>query len=100
MLMGLVLFVVIVICSVFIFKSFLDSFIRGVSDETSTWGEASNKLDEGSAESSLIMGLVVSEVITQGLVAKTALFLFGIGVFIAAILSIMLVLQGWANQAK
>lgn len=98
--LGIALLVITIIGSIVVIKSSLGSFVDGVSSETGTWGEVSNKLGEGSAEGTLIEGMVVSELITQGLVVKTAGFMFGTSALILLVLSVMLILQGLANQSK
>ena len=98
--LGIAMLVITIIGSIVVVKSFLGSFVDGVSGETGTWGEVSNKLGEGSAEGTLIEGMVVSELITQGLVVKAAGFIFGACTLILLIMSVMLILQGLANQSK
>jgi len=98
--LGIVLLVVTIIGSVFVFKGVLNSFVDGVSSETGTWGEVGNKLGEGTPENEMITGIIVSDLITQGLIVKASGFIFGACTLILLIMSVMLILQGLANQSK
>ncbi|MBT4604112.1 hypothetical protein HOC01_00595 [archaeon] len=98
--LGIILLVVTIIGSVVIFKGVLNSFADGVSSETSTWGEVSDKLGEGSPENEMISGIIVGDLVTQGLVVKASGFIFGTCTLILLIMSVMLILQGLTNQSK
>jgi hypothetical protein len=98
--LGILLFVITIISSVVLFKVTLTAFVNGVTNETGTWEEIDNNLVEGSPESEVIYGVMVSGLLTQGLVVRTFGYVFGACTLILLIMSIMLMLQGLANQAK
>ena len=48
----------------------------------------------------MIIGMIVSDLVTQGLIVKASGFVFGACTLILLIISTMLILQGLANQSK
>lgn len=98
--LGIVLLVVTIVGCIVAMENVFDSFVNAVGDETETWGEISEKVVEGSAESELITGILVGDLITQGLVVRVAGVVFAACVLILLMLSVMLILQGLANRAK
>ena len=48
----------------------------------------------------MIVGILLSDVITQGLIVRSFGYIFGASALILLIMSVMLILQGLANQSK
>ncbi len=86
------------ISSTLIIKNvYIGALITGVSGTTATWGEVSQEIN---ATSIGIKGLVVSNVVLQGQIIKTTMYLFGICSLILVVLSVVLILQGLANRSQ
>ncbi|MBT4935353.1 hypothetical protein HOL21_04320 [Candidatus Woesearchaeota archaeon] len=98
--LGIILLIITIIGSIVLFKSMLSSYVDGVSSETTTWTDASKILGEGSPENEMIVGILLSDVITQGLIVRSFGYIFGASALILLIMSVMLILQGLANQSK
>ncbi len=97
---GIILLIVTIVGSIFVFYSVVNSFTEVVGSETGTWSEVANTLDEGSPENKLITGMLVSHLVTQGLVVRTAGFTFAFCTLLLIAMSVMFILQGVANQSK
>lgn len=98
--LGIILFVITLVGSILIVQSALSLFVDAVDNETTNWGDIQNKLTADSPEHTLIMGFVIGDILTQGLIMKVGGFIFGACVLILIVLSLILILQGLANQSK
>jgi len=95
---GILLFLVMMISSVFIIKNvYIGSLVAGVEQTVATWSEV---IEENEETVEGLNGQIVANVVLQGQIIKTTMFLYGLGVLIVVVLSVMLVLQGLANQSK
>ena len=95
---GILLLLVTIIGSIFIIKNaYIGNFVKGVRSTTDAWEEVNNEINGTNIG---IMGHVRSYVILQGQIFATTSILFITSVLILIILSIMMILQGLANQLK
>ena len=95
---AVVLFIATIISSIFIIKNvYIGVWNTGVSDITDTWGKVSQEINGTSIG---LAGQVVANVVLQGQIVKTTMYLFGACDVILLILSIILFLQGLTNITK
>lgn len=96
--LGILLLLVTIIGSIFIIKNvYIGALVTGVEGTMATWGEVSQEIN-GTLIG--VSGHVVSNVILQGQIVETTVFLYGASALILIVLSIILILQGLANQSK
>jgi hypothetical protein len=95
---GIVLLVFTIIVSIFIIKGvFFETLTNGIESTTSAWSGIEQELENKEMG---VMGHIVSNVVLQGMIIKTTGFLFFACALILVVLSIILILQGLANQVK
>jgi len=95
---GIILLLITIIGSFFIVKNvYFGTLINGVLKATAAWGDVGREINGTSIG---IIGHVISNNILQSQIIKTSLALFGACVLILITLSVMMILQGLANQSK
>lgn len=99
---GIILLVATIISSILIIKNvYADMLFIGVSDTVAAWSEVDEGINVTSAETrSLVKASVISVVVLQAQIFKGTTYLFGICSVILVVLSIMLILQGFANMSQ
>jgi hypothetical protein len=96
--LGILIFVITIISSIFIVKNvYIGSLIMGVESTTTTWSEVSQEINVTQIG---MQGHLVSNIMLQGQIIKTTMYLYGICALLLIVLSVILVLQGLANQSK
>ena len=108
LIIGIILFLVTIVSSIFIVKSFyIETLVEGIESSTRTWGEVNTgqmtkeELKSGmEIETNEITGHVVDSVIIQGEIIKTTGVVFLTLSFVLVILALMFVLQGLANLGE
>lgn len=95
---GLLLFLITIIGSIFIIKNvYLGALTTGVYGINGVWQEVDQEIN------GTLIGLsghVVSDLILQTQIIRTAVYLYGVSALILIVQSVILILQGLANQSK
>ena len=98
--MGVLLLVITIIGSSIAINHALKIFVDAVSNQTEEWYEIGENLDSNNSQTILIPGILIGDLVTQGLIVKIGGLIFGACVLILVVLSIMLILQGLCHQSK
>jgi len=92
---GCILLLVTIVSSILIIKNmYIGGLIGGVETITKTWGEV---VRETNSTIIGIEGHVVSTLITESMIFRTTIFIFGACALILIVLSIILITQGLVN---
>jgi len=98
LILGIILLIGTILSSILIIINvYIGAIILGVSSVTRTWTYVSQEINTTAIG---MEGQLVSNVILQGQIIKTTMYLFGICSLILVVLSIILILQGLTNLAK
>lgn len=95
---GLILLLATIIGSIFIVNNiYIGTLVAGVEEVSTTWGEVGQEMN------GTLIGIdsqVISNVVLQVQILKTTLSLYGVCALILIVLSLMMMLQGLANQSR
>ncbi len=96
--LGILLLLVTIVGSIFIIKNvYIGNLVKGVGKSTDAWTEVTKEINGTNIG---IMGHISSNIALQGTLFANTAILFITCVLILITLSMMMILQGLANQSK
>lgn len=95
---GIILLISVIVGSIFIVKEiYIGTLMTSIESATSVWSQFAQETNSSSTE---ITSHLIPFLMSQASIFRMTLCLYGLGALILIVLSIMLILQGLANQSR